>query len=68
MNSPPEELLCDELLPAEITLSPGWWNRREGIVFDEDFFYHPVRRVEVERRMEQVLYDRWGRYGRYGRR
>ena len=31
--------------------------------FDEDFFYHPARRVEAEQKMEQVLYDRWGAYG-----
>jgi hypothetical protein len=51
------------LLPVEIVLHPSWWHRHEGICFDEDFFFHPLKRVEVERRMEQVLYDRWGRYG-----
>ena len=34
-----------------------------GITFDEDFFHHPVKRVESERRMEQVLHERFGRYG-----
>lgn len=51
------------LLPVEIVLHPSWWHHHEGICFDEDFFFHPLKRVEVERRMEQVLYDRWGRYG-----
>jgi len=42
---------------------PSWWNAHAGITFDEDFFYHPVRRVEVERRMEQEMHDRFGQYG-----
>lgn len=50
-------------LPVDIILSPSWWYKHEGISFDRDFFFHPARRVEVERKMEQVLYDRWGRYG-----
>ena len=53
----------DSLLPVDIVLGPSWWHRHEGIVFDEDFFYHPARRVEVERRMEKVLFDRWGGHG-----
>lgn len=51
------------MLPVDVVLHPSWWFRHEGITFEEDFFFHPVRRVEVERRMEQVLYDRWGRFG-----
>lgn len=51
------------MLPVDIVLGPSWWHRHEGITFDEDFFYHPARRVEVERRMEKVLFDRWGRHG-----
>ena len=50
-------------LPVEIILSPSWWHRHEGINFDRDFFFHPTRRVEVERKMEHILYERWGRYG-----
>jgi hypothetical protein len=42
---------------------PSWWNRHAGIVFDPDFFYHPLRRVEAERRMEDVLYQRFGDLG-----
>ena len=51
------------LLPVEIVFHPSWWHRHVGIAFDEDFFYHPVRRVEVERRMEKELYDRFGAFG-----
>jgi hypothetical protein len=55
--------LVTQRLPVEFVFAPAWWNNREGITFDEDFFYHPARRVEVERRMEKALYDRWGGYG-----
>ena len=49
------------VLPVEIVLAPDWWHHHEGITFDEDFFYHPDKRVAVERQMEKVLYDRFGR-------
>ena len=51
------------LLPVDIVFHPSWWNRHTGICFDEDFFYHPARRVEDERRMEKELYDRFGEFG-----
>ena len=51
------------LLPVDIVLAPAWWHKHEGLTFDEDFFYHPTKRVESERRMEQALYERWGRFG-----
>ncbi|MGA2624944.1 MAG: hypothetical protein ABSF91_13880 [Bacteroidota bacterium] len=50
-------------LPVEIVFHPSWWYRHAGVVFDEDFFYHPVRRVEAERTMEKVLYERFGDLG-----
>lgn len=50
-------------LPVDIVLSPEWWYENEGITFDEDFFFHPVRRVEVEQQMEKILFERWGKYG-----
>ncbi len=52
-----------EPLPVEVVFHPSWWHRHAGIRFDEDFFYHPGRRVEAERRMEDLLYDRFGRFG-----
>ena len=55
--------LHNELLPVDVVLHPSWWHAHAGISFDEDFFYHPARRVESERHMEQVLYDRFGRHG-----
>jgi len=51
------------MLPVDIVLAPAWWHRHEGLTFDEDFFYHPAKRVEAERRMEQALYERWGEFG-----
>jgi hypothetical protein len=51
------------MLPVDVVLHPSWWHAHTGITFDEDFFYHPAKRVESERRMEQVLYERFGRYG-----
>ncbi len=50
-------------LPVDIVFHPSWWHAHAGIVFDQDFFYHPKKRVESERRMEQVLYERFGQYG-----
>jgi len=57
-----ETIRCG-MLPVDVVLHPSWWHRHEGITFDEDFFFHPARRVEDERRMEKALYERWGRYG-----
>ncbi len=59
----PHPLLGNTMLPVEIVLSPSWWHRHAGITFDEDFFFHPAKRVEAERTMEQTLYERWGRFG-----
>jgi hypothetical protein len=56
-------VLKNRLLPVDIVLSPPWWNLHEGITFDWDHYYHPARRVEDERKMEDALYRRWGRYG-----
>ncbi len=56
-------LLGNKILPVDIVLAPEWWNRHEGITFDRDFFFHPVRRIEDEKKMEKILYERWGKYG-----
>ncbi|MBN2552184.1 MAG: hypothetical protein JXB06_05420 [Spirochaetales bacterium] len=50
-------------LPADVVLHPSWWFVNEGITFDEDFFYHPKKRVECEQQMERALFERWGKYG-----
>jgi hypothetical protein len=50
-------------LPVDIVFHPSWWYKNAGISFDEDFFYHPLRRVEAERQMERELYERFGQFG-----
>jgi hypothetical protein len=52
-----------EILPVDIVLHPSWWYHQTGLTFDEDFFFHPKKRVEAERQMERTLYERWGQYG-----
>jgi hypothetical protein len=56
-------VILSPLLPVEVVFHPSWWHRHAGISFDADFFYHPSRRVEAERRMEDVLYQRFGDLG-----
>jgi hypothetical protein len=56
-------LLGNTLLPVDIVLAPEWWNKNEGITFDHDFFFNPLKRVEEEQRMENILYERWGNFG-----
>lgn len=56
-------LLGNRLIPVDIVLMPEWWHKNEGISFDPDFFYHPLKRVESEQKKERILYDRWGAYG-----
>ncbi len=69
MHSPGNQrnpLLENDLLPVEFVLHPSWWHAHAGITFDFDFFFHPSKRVEAERKMEQVLYEHFGQYG-FGR-
>ncbi len=55
--------MLKNLLPVDIVLAPEWWNKHLGITFDREFFFHPLKRVETEQKMEKALYDRWGKYG-----
>ncbi len=63
MNKPRNPSITNEALPVEIVFHPSWWHKNAGISFDEDFFYHPARRVEDERKMERELYERFGGLG-----
>ncbi len=56
-------LESDSVLPVEVVFHPSWWRRNAGLAFDRDFFYDPARRVEDERTMERVLYERFGDLG-----
>ncbi len=58
-----KEIFENEILPVELVLSPEWWHRNEGICFDNDFFFHPAKRVESEQKMEKTLYEKWGNFG-----
>lgn len=51
------------LLPVDVVFHPSWWHKHAGIVFDEDFYYHPLKRVEAEKQMEKLLYERFGQFG-----
>ncbi|MCU0473242.1 MAG: hypothetical protein MUC93_07730 [Bacteroidales bacterium] len=52
-----------DILPVDIVFHPSWWYKHAGITFDEDFFHHPLKRVEEEQHMEKELYERFGHYG-----
>jgi len=56
-------LLGKVKLPTDVVFHPSWWHRHTGITFDEDFFFHPLKRVEAEQRMERELYERFGAFG-----
>jgi hypothetical protein len=57
------QYISSHLLPVDIVFHPSWWHVNGGIVFDEDFFYHPIKRVEAEKQMENLLYERFGQFG-----
>ncbi|HVP90820.1 MAG TPA: hypothetical protein VMS75_06340, partial [Terriglobales bacterium] len=59
----PARVLQNVPLPVEVVFHPSWWHEHAGISFDADFFYDPRRRVEDERKMERVLYERFGELG-----
>jgi len=52
-----------DVLPVDIVFHPSWWYKNAGITFDEDFFYHPLKRVESEKKMESILYEKFGNFG-----
>ncbi len=63
MKAPTNYISVQNILPVDIVLAPEWWNKHEGITFDSDFFFHPMKRVEEEQHMEKALYNRWGKFG-----
>jgi hypothetical protein len=60
---PKNPFIRSQLLPVDVVFHPSWWHKHAGIDFDEDFFYHPQKRVEAEKHMESVLYERFGQFG-----
>ena len=63
INYSQNPILRGDILPVEVVFHPSWWFKNTGITFDQDFFYHPLKRVESEKKMEQELYNRFGMYG-----
>ena len=63
IHFPRNPSVCSAPLPVDFVFHPSWWNRHTGITFDEDFFFHPLKRVESERRMEEELFQRFGQFG-----
>lgn len=59
----PNQFIENNILPVDIVFHPSWWHKHTGISFDEDFFYHPLKRVEAEAKMEKELYERFGNFG-----
>jgi hypothetical protein len=62
-HPPRDTILQNGPLPVEVVFHPSWWHKNAGISFDRDFFYDARRRVEDERKMERVLYERFGDLG-----
>ena len=56
-------LSARELLPVEVVFHPHWWHRQYGLDFSEAFFHSPEVRVESEKRIRQILYERFGDLG-----
>jgi hypothetical protein len=52
-----------QFLPVDVIFHANWWNKNYGIKFDRGFFFDPVRRVESELRMRQILHERFGDMG-----
>ncbi len=50
-------------LPVEVVFHPSWWNKHYGLVFDEAFFFDPVKRVAAEQTMRDALHARFGDLG-----
>jgi len=50
-------------IPCEVVFHPDWWNKNFGIIFNENYFFDPQTRVEVEQQHRQILFDRFGNLG-----
>jgi hypothetical protein len=50
-------------LHTDVVFHPNWWNKNYGLAFDRGFFYDPTRRVNQEKQMRELLYERFGDLG-----
>jgi uroporphyrinogen-III decarboxylase len=51
------------LLPVELVFNPRWWHQTAGVCFDRSFYLDPQARIENDRIMRRVLYERYGALG-----
>ena len=50
-------------IPIDVTFHPGWWYKNAGVCFNKDFFYNQDYRLEADRKMRRVLYEKFGDLG-----
>ena len=50
-------------LHTDVIFHPNWWHKNYGLTFDRGFFYDPKRRVNQEKQMRELLYERFGDLG-----
>lgn len=50
-------------LPVTFVFHPDWWYQNCGLTFEKDFFYNPDVRVEADREMRKILFERFGDLG-----
>lgn len=46
-----------------IGFSNEWWHVRYGLDFGRDTYMDPLKKVEMQDRMDDVLYERYGKWG-----
>ena len=47
----------------DVTFHPLWWNRNLGIRFTEEFFNNPEYRIESDKKMRRLLFEKFGEWG-----
>ncbi len=50
-------------LPVTFVFHPDWWYQNYGLTFENDFFYGHDARVEADREMRRILFERFGDLG-----
>jgi len=50
-------------LPVTFVFHPDWWYQNYGLTFEKDFFYDPDVRIEADRKMRKILFERFGNIG-----
>jgi len=50
-------------IPARVIFHNRWWYKNYGIDFDEKYYFNPEYRMQVNRKMEKLLYERFGDLG-----